>query len=71
MSDTKRQSGEQAATIPDFAVAAGVSTRTVNRLIAAEQIRSVKIGSARRIPWSELPRLFRRREVSTHAEHAA
>jgi excisionase family DNA binding protein len=60
-----------AATVKQFADELGLSRWSIQRLIAAGEIRSVKIGKARRIPWSELPRLLERSEVSTRAEGAA
>jgi excisionase family DNA binding protein len=54
-----------AATVKEAAIALGVSRWTIIRLIAAEQIHSVKIGKSRRIPRTELERVLGQREVST------
>lgn len=52
-----------AATVAEFAAALGVSRWTVQRMIAADTIRSTKIGRSRRIPWSEVDRILAEREV--------
>lgn len=60
-----------AATVNEAAHALGISRWTVNRLIAAEQIHSVKIGKSHRIPYAELQRLLEKTEVATKRERAA
>ena len=54
-----------AATVKEFAAELRVSRWTVQRMIDAGQIHSVKIGKSRRIPWAELPRVLERDEVPT------
>jgi excisionase family DNA binding protein len=64
-SNTQTLAAPLAATIEQAADTLGVSRWTIHRLLVAGQIRSVKIGAARRIPMVELTRLLTEGEVST------
>lgn len=50
--------GESALSKRDAAERIGVSESTVNRLVAAGQLRAVRIGSRVLIPTSEIDRLL-------------
>jgi excisionase family DNA binding protein len=49
--------GPMVITVDQAASALGVSTRTVERMIASGELFSTKVGGSRRIPVSELQRL--------------
>ena len=43
--------------IPEFAAAAGISRAAVYNLLGTGELKSVKLGGSRRVPFSELQRL--------------
>jgi len=55
----------RAASVRETAEMLGVSRWTVQRMIAAQTISSVKIGRSRRIPCSEIDRILAGREAPT------
>ena len=60
----------RAATVRETAEMLGVSRWTIQRMIAADTLHSVKIGKSRRIPVSEISRLLGEREAPTRRTSA-
>jgi excisionase family DNA binding protein len=65
-----KQHGTLAATVQETADMLGVSRWTVQRMIAAETIHSVKIGKSRRIPHTEIDRILGASEAPTRSSAA-
>lgn len=61
----------RAATVMETAEMLGVSRWTVQRMIAAETLQSVKIGKSRRIPYSEIERVLHARSAPTRRDTEA
>jgi excisionase family DNA binding protein len=43
--------------LPEFSVLAGISPRTTAKLVANGELRSIRIGRRRLVPYSELERI--------------
>jgi excisionase family DNA binding protein len=55
--------------LPEFCFLASISLRTVAKLVASGELRSIRIGRRRLVPYSELER-FARKDHSTVEAHS-
>lgn len=55
--------------LPEFSVLASISLRTSAKLIASGELRSIRIGRRRLVPYSELER-FVKKDHPTSAAHS-
>lgn len=55
--------------LPEFSVLASISLRTTATLIASGELRSIRIGRRRLVPFSELKR-FVEKDHPTNAGHS-
>jgi excisionase family DNA binding protein len=55
--------------LPEFSVLASISLRTAAKLIANGELRSIRVGRRRLVPYSELER-FTKKDHSTVEVHS-
>jgi excisionase family DNA binding protein len=55
--------------LPEFSVLASISLRTAAKLIATGELRSIRVGRRRLVPYSELER-FTKKDHSTVEAHS-